>query len=141
MSTPEQPSQTLTAYYIVPDVEAYLDFLQAALQADVVESLAGSAGKITHAQVRIGHSDLMMGRAREDWKPSGSMQYVYVDDVDLAYERLLAAGATSVQEPEDQYYGHRTAAGRDPVGNVWWLAKRQEDLSTEELQRRTEENR
>ena len=133
--------QTLTAYYVVPDVQAYLQFLQAAFGAEVLEAMKGSDGVVMHAEVRIGTSILMMGQARAETPVSGSMQYVSVDNVDQAYQRLLDAGATSIQEPEDQFYGHRTAAGRDPVGHQWWLAEPREELSKEELAKRAREAR
>jgi len=135
------PEQTLTSYYVVPDVEAFLVFLEQAFGAVVTERMEGKEGQVMHAEVRIGNSGLMMGRGGADQAKQACIQYVYVDDVDAAYQKLLAAGATAVQEPEDQFYGHRTAAGRDPFENQWWLAQRKEDLSPEELQKRASEYR
>ena len=48
------------------------------------------------------------------------------------YRRALAAGATSIMPPADQFYGDRTAGVRDPSGNQWWLATHVEDVSPEE---------
>ncbi len=48
--------------------------------------------------------------------------YVYVPDVDAAYERALCAGAVSVQEPSDKPYGERNCGVRDSNGNAWWIA-------------------
>lgn len=47
--------------------------------------------------------------------------WVYVDDVDAALERLRAAGAPVVAEPEDQPWGERVARTRDPAGNLVYL--------------------
>lgn len=41
-------------------------------------------------------------------------------------------------EPEDQFYGDRSAGVTDPVGNHWWIATHIEDVSPEELKKRTE---
>jgi lactoylglutathione lyase len=38
------------------------------------------------------------------------------DDVDAAYERALAAGATSAAEPDDKPWGQRIAYVRDLNG-------------------------
>jgi lactoylglutathione lyase len=48
--------------------------------------------------------------------------WVYVDDVDATVERLRAAGAPIVAEPEDQPWGERVARTRDPQGNLVYLA-------------------
>jgi len=59
-----------------------------------------------------------------------------VDDTDARYKRALGAGAVSVMEPADQFYGDRNAGVIDPTGNLWWIATHVEDVSPEELARR-----
>ena len=39
----------------------------------------------------------------------------------------------------DQFYGDRHGAVEDSNGNQWYIATHKEDLSSEELQKRTEE--
>lgn len=46
------------------------------------------------------------------------------DDLDGAFERLVAAGAEVVQEPTDQPYGLRDCAVRDPAGNLVRIQQR-----------------
>jgi PhnB protein len=48
--------------------------------------------------------------------------YVYVPDVDAAYERALEKGATPIAPPEEKPYNERAAGIRDSLGNVWWIA-------------------
>jgi uncharacterized glyoxalase superfamily protein PhnB len=59
-----------------------------------------------------------------------------VPDVDATYKSAIDAGATSMMEPGDQFYGDRTAGVRDPFGNEWWIGTHIEDLSAEELHHR-----
>jgi PhnB protein len=66
------------------------------------------------------------------------MIYLYVEDVDAVYKRAVQAGATSIKEPANQFYGDRSAGVTDPVGNYWGIATRVEDVSPEELARRSE---
>ena len=62
--------------------------------------------------------------------------YVYVRDVDATYRAALAAGATSVMEPANQFYGDRNGGVQDSNGNQWWMGSHVEDVSPEELERR-----
>jgi uncharacterized glyoxalase superfamily protein PhnB len=78
----------------------------------------------------------MIGEAGGQWQPMPCNLYVYVPDTDATYRRALAAGAVSIMEPSDQYYGDRNAGVKDPCGNSWWLATHKEDVSAEEMQRR-----
>jgi PhnB protein len=47
---------------------------------------------------------------------------VYVSDADAVYAKALAAGAGSVEVPNDKPYGERSAGIKDLFGNVWWVA-------------------
>jgi len=98
--------------------------------------MARADGSIGHAEVRIGDSVIMLSDARDQWKPLQSAVYLYVPDTDVVYRRALEAGATSVMEPADQFYGDRNAGVQDPAGNFWWIGTHQEDVSREELERR-----
>ena len=61
---------------------------------------------------------------------------VYVPDADAAYHRALKAGATSLLQPANQFYGDRTASVRDSSGNNWYIATQVEVVSREEVERR-----
>jgi uncharacterized glyoxalase superfamily protein PhnB len=55
--------------------------------------------------------------------------YLYVDDIDQTYQRALAAGAVSLEEPTDLPYGDRRGMVRDPCGNIWQIATHKEDVA------------
>ena len=61
---------------------------------------------------------------------------VYVPDTDAAYHRALKAGASSLVEPSNQFYGDRTASVRDICGNNWYIATQVEVVSCEEVDKR-----
>jgi uncharacterized glyoxalase superfamily protein PhnB len=48
--------------------------------------------------------------------------HIYVPDCDATYARALEAGATSIDEPADQFYGERSASVRDAAGNSWYIS-------------------
>lgn len=44
-----------------------------------------------------------------------------IDDVDDAYNRLMAKGVSFIKPPADQTWGWRTAYFTDPDGHIWEL--------------------
>jgi uncharacterized glyoxalase superfamily protein PhnB len=50
--------------------------------------------------------------------------YVYVTDADATFERAVAAGAATLEEPLDTPDGDRRAMVRDSWGNTWQIATR-----------------
>ncbi|HET8666572.1 MAG TPA: VOC family protein [Terriglobales bacterium] len=127
---------TVTPYLIIDGVDKVLEFLKRAFGAEVTERIADDSGAVRHAEVKIGDSVIMMGQARDQWKPRPSAFYLYLPDVDAVYQRALQAGGTSLQEPTNQFYGDRSGGVEDAAGNQWWIATHVEDVSREELQRR-----
>jgi len=129
---------TVTPYLMVKGVAKLLDFLKAAFDAEEIERNPGPDGTVMHAEVKIGDSIVMMGEATDKWQPVPCSLYLYVDDTDAVYTRAVHAGATSVMEPADMFYGDRNAGVKDASGNFWWIATHKEDVPAEEMQRRAE---
>jgi uncharacterized glyoxalase superfamily protein PhnB len=127
---------TVTPYFIVRGAADLIAFMQQAFGAQERERHGRPDGKIMHAEVRIGDSIVMLGDASPEFEPARTSIHLYVDDVDGTYRSALDAGGTSLREPEDQFYGDRSAGIQDRFGNQWWLAKHVEDVSPEEMQRR-----
>jgi len=129
---------TVTPYLTVQGVPKLIDFLTQAFEAQEIERMTQPDGTIGHAEVRIGDSVVMMGEARDEWKPMPSGIYLYVNDTDAVYKRALQAGATSIMEPADQFYGDRSAGVKDSSGNHWWIATHKEDVPPAELKKRAQ---
>jgi PhnB protein len=111
---------TITPYLTVERAEQLVDFVKQVFGGVEVFRTIGSAGGL-HAEVNIGDSRLMIGGyAGVEEMPTAL--HLYVPDADAVYQRALDAGATSLEEPIDQFYGDREAGVRDPTGNVWWIA-------------------
>jgi len=134
--TAEEVKTTLTPYLMVEDADGLIAFLQETLGAELKGRFAGPDGRVMHAELQVGDSMIEMGEPSEEFKPFAMALHVYLDDVDGAYARALAAGATSTHPLTDQAYGDREGGVKDRWGNVWYLARHQEDVSEEELQRR-----
>jgi PhnB protein len=126
--------RSVNPYLVVDDPRQLVDFLSATFAATAsLESTFD--GELIHAEVRIGDATVMIGSSR-GWEPATAMLYVYVDDCDAAYARALAAGAESIMEPADMFYGDRHGGVKDPTGNSWWIATHIEDIAPDELARR-----
>ena len=130
---------SVTPYLTVSDATRLLEFLKQAFDAKETERIDTENGRIARAEVRIGDSIVMLGEANGPWKPMPAGLYLYVADTDATYKRAIAAGATSLMEPADQFYGDRNAGVTDPVGNNWWIATHVEDVPLEELHRRAKQ--
>lgn len=130
---------TLTPILIVQGASKLLDFLKEAFDAKEKYRLPGADGAVLHAEVQIGDSMVMIGEATEDWKAMPAALALYTDNADACYKRAIEAGATSIREPADQFYGDRNGAVKDPAGNQWWIATHIEDVPPEEMKTRAEE--
>lgn len=126
----------VTPYLVCDDVSKLLDFVARAFYAEVKEKMEVPSGTVMHADVLIGDSHVMMGQACEGNPAMPSMLYLYVEDCDAAFQKAIGAGAESIQEPADQFYGDRSGGVRDPLGNQWWFGTRIENVPPEELARR-----
>lgn len=131
--------QNAVPYLIVPNVGKLIDFIKDSFNGEEIERFANPDGRIMHASVRIGDSMIMMGDPGSQYDPMPGSVYLYVNDTDEAYRRAMKAGATSIMEPSDQFYGDRNAGVKDSHGNMWWIATRIEDVSKEELEKRAQE--
>lgn len=132
---------TVTPYLLVEDALGLIEFLEKAFDARVIEKHldeeGDDGGGLVHASLQIGDSRIMMGEARPpEWPAMPTMLHLYVEDADTLYRRALEAGARSVREPEDQFYGDRSGGVLDPAGNQWWISTHVEDVSEEEMERR-----
>jgi PhnB protein len=116
--------RTVNVYLHPQGAALMIEFLKRAFGAEeVAVYYAGPKGPVVHAKIRIGDSVLEMGEAHGIYQPMPTMFYLYVNDVDEWYKRAVAGGATSKDEPADQYYGDRTAAVTDDFGNIWYMGK------------------
>jgi PhnB protein len=132
--------QTVTPYLTLDDPAPVIEFLKKVFDAQEMFAMRDDKGNIGHAEVKVGSSILMLGKARDQWKSRPGNFYVYVEDCDAMYKKALAAGATSVSEPETQFYGDRHGAVADSQGNNWWVATHVEDVSPEDMGRRAKEH-
>jgi PhnB protein len=148
MSTKVKPIpegyHSVTPYLILSGASEAIAFYEKALGAEEVMRLADPGGKVHHAEISIGGSRIMLAdehpeiQALSPKTVGGSPVsiHLYVEDVDAAVERAVAAGAKLVRPVADQFYGDRVGGIEDPFGYRWSIATHQEDLTMDEIRRR-----
>jgi PhnB protein len=128
--------QSVIPYFVANDAAALLQFLKSGLGAREHEVMRYPDGRIWHADVVVGDSHIMFSQATERHPAMPCSIYMYVADTDAAYRKAIAAGATSVMEPANQFYGDRNAGVKDSNGNFWYFGTHVEDVAPEEMRRR-----
>jgi PhnB protein len=129
---------TVTPFLIVKDAAKLIDFLRDAFDAKENSRFDLPDGSVAHAELKIGDSIIVLGEASDAFPAISSFIYLYVEDIDATFQRAVKAGAESVKEPSDQFYGDRSGIVKDTFDNKWWIATHIEDVSPEEVKKRAE---
>jgi PhnB protein len=140
----------------IPDgyhrIQPYLYIRGAAEAIDFYKKVFGATermrmpqpdGRIGHAEILFGDSVIMLADEHPEKEIHSPKHFggspislmLYVEDCDAVYQQALSAGAKSLREPADQFYGDRMAGVEDPFGFQWWLGTHIKDVSMEELQK------
>jgi PhnB protein len=129
----------VSPYLVVESVEKQIEFFKKVFNAEERDSVKQNDGTINHAEIKIGDTTIMLGRANEKFPAGQGMNYVYVENADETYRRAVEFGATSLMEPEDRFYGNREGGVKDPQGNTWWIAQFLRTVSKEEIEKAMKE--
>ncbi|MCY3558241.1 MAG: VOC family protein [Chloroflexi bacterium] len=124
------------------DAPAMIEFLCSAFGFVERFRLDMPDGSVGHCSLLIGNEEITLATAYPEGGLGGpgrlphrhAAVMVYVDDVDAHHAEAAAAGATILQEPEDQFYGDRTYRAEDPEGGLWWFHHELNQVSGEEMQ-------
>jgi PhnB protein len=127
-------SRSVTPYLVVDGGHEAIDWYVDVLGAVEVSRATGAAGRVAHAELRIGESAVYLGdehpHLEEIFGPiriGGTPVYLSLETDDVAglFERAVTAGADPIREPTDPQLPMQTAKVRDPFGHVWLLTRTQ----------------
>jgi PhnB protein len=123
-----------------------LDFYKEAFGATEINRMAGPGGVVMHAELRIGDSVIFvsdefpgMSAAPAPGVTPSSYLFLYTPDVDTVFNRAVAAGAQVSMPVTDMFWGDRYGKVTDPFGHSWGVATHVEDVSPDEMMRRSAE--
>jgi PhnB protein len=121
----------MSPYLTVRDAAKAIEFYEAAFGFRTRDAVPGPDSRIMHAKMAWNDSVLMLGpegpqcpskAPATSGTPCPFTIYAYCEDVDALHRRATAAGAKSVIEPQDMFWGDRMCQLADPDGYLWCFA-------------------
>lgn len=137
---------SLTPYLVLNDANRAIDFYKQAFGAKEQVRMAGPAGKIGHAELKIGDSMIMLSdempgsgnRSPQSLGGSPVSIFMYIENVDSVFDQAVKAGAKADMPPQDMFWGDRFGKLTDPFGHSWAVATHIEDVAPEEMKKRAQ---
>jgi PhnB protein len=140
--------RSVIPYITCKDAARAIEYYKKVFGAEEALRMPGPGGTVMHAELKIGDSKIMLGdefpgmsKAPDASVPinmrSGGI-FVYTEDVDALMQRAKDAGSRVDMPLENMFWGDRYGKFTDPFGHSWAVATHVEDVSPEEMQRRTE---
>lgn len=139
---------SINAYLSVKDAVKAIEFYKKAFGAKEVGRIMMPDGTVAHAELDIGNSRIMLAEENEQWGNRSPASIggspvslcLYVENVDAVFERALKEGAKVKGDMavKDQFYGDRSGSLIDPFGHEWSVMTHIEDLTFEEMQKRSD---
>jgi len=136
---------TLTPHLVVKEANQAIEFYKKAFGAEEIGRLTAPDGKsIMHADLKIGDSHVFLVDEFPQMDCRGPQSiggtpvtiHMYVEDVDAAFGKAVAAGAKVRMPLSDMFWGDRYGVLTDPFGHSWSMATHREDLTPEEIGQR-----
>lgn len=139
---------SVTPTLTVSDAKAAIEFYKKAFGAEEREVCLGPDGKqVMHAEIKIGDSIIMLN---DEFPKMGCVGpqalggspvslFIYVENVDVLFDRAVKAGATVTMPVGDQFWGDRFGQLVDPFGHKWGIATHIADPTPEEIKKAQEE--
>lgn len=123
--------QGVNACLMFDDVDVALAHYKEAFHAKEIMRMEREDGTAHYAEMEISGTRVFLSDIEWSWSAktpaklggSSSNHYVYVANVDAAFERALRAGMTVGHSLEDMFWGDRCGGVVDKFGYGWMLAQ------------------
>ena len=133
---------TVTPYISLKGASKALEFYQRAFGAEVLVRMDMPDGRVGHAEIKIGDSIIFLSdempmpgcaRSPQTLGATTGGLYLYVEDVDKAFQQAVDAGGKVTSPVTDMFWGDRHGAFTDPFGHTWSLSTHTADLSPQQI--------
>jgi PhnB protein len=133
---------SITPHLVCEGASAAIEFYKKAFGAIESARMPGENGKLLHALIKIGDSNVMLADDFPEWggfgpkalKGSPVTIHLYVTDADAVFNRAVDAGAKIRMPIADMFWGDRYGVLEDPFGHYWSIATHMRDLTPEQMQ-------
>ena len=126
----------LSSVVVLDNCAGAIDWYKKVLGAKQRLRLDMPGGMVAHCELGFGDAVLMLGSAMPpQTQPKKGNLAIYVKNCDATYGEALGAGARSLQEPTDQFYGDRNARFEDPFGNEWSVMTHVKNVSEKDMKK------
>jgi len=134
----------VTPHITVNNATKAIDFYKKAFGAEEIARHLTPDGRVMHASIKIGDSQVMLNDEFPDWGgcrgPQGGKQpfllHIQSENVDKAWDRAVSAGAKVTMPLKDQFWGDRYGQLEDPFGHTWSLGQRVATPSAQEVEQK-----
>jgi PhnB protein len=124
-----------------------LEFYKKAFGAEELYRMEEPKGVLAHGEIKVGNTHIYLSDESAEWHafalPEGAMASclfsIVTDDCDASYAQAVGAGAVSLKEPKDEFWGARAAMVKDPWGYRWSFGQLIEEVPVEEIENRVKE--
>ena len=133
---------SVTPMFTFKDARKAIEFYKRAFGAQERYVMPGPGGQgVMHAEIQVGDSIIMLGeehpqqscKSAETVGGSPVSFYLYLENVDEAFQVAVNAGAEVRMPVQDMFWGDRMGTVQDPFGYSWSLATHTRDLTPEEI--------
>lgn len=142
---PEGMSTLTSQLFYNGNCKEAIEFYKKAFNATLIGNIAfAQDGRVMHAMLRIGDTNLMMAdyfseKPDADPKQDSASLFMYVDNCDAVYNKAVSAGCDVIHEMMDAFWGDRIGNIRDPFGHNWAIASYKWIYTPEEIAKGQEE--
>jgi PhnB protein len=138
---------TVTPSLTVRHAAQAIEFYKKALGAEELMRMPNPDGTIGHAELKIGDSIVFLS---DEFPNMGSKSpqtlgaatgglYLYIEDVDKAFQRAIDAGGKVKMPVADMFWGDRNGQFTDPYGHTWTLSTHTKDMTEQEIEKGVKE--
>jgi PhnB protein len=126
----------LSSVTVLDECARAIDWYKKVLGARQRLRLDMPGGTVAHCELGFGDAVQMMGSPMPpQFPPKKACLGIYVKDCDAIFQKALSAGARSLLEPADQFYGDRSGRFEDPFGNEWIVTTHIKDVSEKDMKK------